>query len=318
MSSPAKPDRPRTYRAFGLAVQSAMALPELAESHHPGAPDIRLTLGEVTPSDRRPPALVEGVWAGPDMFVMEAPGVAAIEARRGAELVVEPRAGAVESDIRAFVLGSAIGALLHQRGDLPLHASAVVADGAAAAFVGPSGAGKSTLALALHDHGLPLLADDICVLRLPPEGEAYVSRGLVRMKLWRESLTATGRSPTDLAPVAGGLDKYQWPATALAGDADYPLRALYRIAEAGDGPEGIFRLKGVAAVRAIMDNTFRGQLVAPMGRAAEHWTQCLAVARRTPVFDFRRRRDLSALAEDAGRIAAHLGSFPGPDRGDGV
>lgn len=306
MTPPADLDRSRTYRAFGLTLQSQIALPELPASSRPEEPDVQLSLGAVTPCPSRPPPLGDGVWAGPETFIMEAPGVAAIEARRGRELIVERQAGAAEADVRAFVLGSAIGALLHQRGILPLHASAVVAEGAAAAFVGPSGAGKSTLALALHDRGLPLLADDICALRGVPEGPVTVAPGLIRMKLWRESLTATGRSTEDLTPVVGGLDKYQWPAVAVAVDLDHPLAAIYRLSTVETGPTEIVRLQGVAAVKVVMDNTFRGQLVEPMGRTAAHWTQCLAVTRKTPVFEFRRRRDLSLLPNDADRIITHL------------
>ena len=58
-----------------------------------------------------------------------------------------------------------MGAALHQRGILPLHANAVEIDHRAVAFMGASGAGKSTLAAWFHDQGYPILADDVCVIR---------------------------------------------------------------------------------------------------------------------------------------------------------
>ena len=50
-----------------------------------------------------------------------------------------------ESDVRVFLLGSCIGALLHQRGILVLHAGAIHTDKGAVLFTGPWGIGKSTL-----------------------------------------------------------------------------------------------------------------------------------------------------------------------------
>lgn len=306
MTPPADPDRPRIYRAFGLTVQSAMDLPELRADLAVTAPDVHLVLGPVTPPEDRPPALAPAVWAGPECFVMDVPGVAAIEARGGNRLIVEAKPGAPETDIRAYVLGSAMGALLHQRGRLPLHAGAVETGGGVAAFTGPSGAGKSTLVLALHDLGLPLAADDICVADLTADGQALVSPGLIRLKLWRQSLAASGRTADGLTPVAGGLDKHQLPAETVAADADLPLRALYVLSRADDAPPGIRRLRGVAAARAFIDNTFRGHLVGPMGRSTAHFDQCMALARTVPVFEFSRTWDLSGVADDARRIAEHL------------
>jgi hypothetical protein len=44
----------------------------------------------------------------------------------------------------AYLLGPVFALLLQLRGRTPLHASSVVIDGLAVAFLGPSGAGKST------------------------------------------------------------------------------------------------------------------------------------------------------------------------------
>ncbi len=55
-----------------------------------------------------------------------------------------------------------------------LHASAVVIDGRAVAFVGPSGAGKTSLALELCRNGAEFLADD--VLALEPKGSTPMAQ----------------------------------------------------------------------------------------------------------------------------------------------
>jgi hypothetical protein len=80
----------------------------------------------------------------------------------GHEITFDLDAGADERDAVVYVLGSAFGILLHQRGHLVLHASAIAVGSGAVIFCGPSGAGKSTLAAALLRQGYPFIADDVC------------------------------------------------------------------------------------------------------------------------------------------------------------
>lgn len=86
--------------------------------------------------------------------------------RRSGRYLLEPQAGRIRfapSGSGAWehrILTSAIPQLLYERGDLALHASAIVTGAGAVGFCGPSGAGKSTLALALGCAGLPILAED--------------------------------------------------------------------------------------------------------------------------------------------------------------
>lgn len=81
--------------------------------------------------------------------------------RGGREILFACEAEADAGAVRLFLLGTALAVLLHQRGNLVLHASAVAVDGGAVAFLGASGQGKSTTAAALHALGLDLVADDL-------------------------------------------------------------------------------------------------------------------------------------------------------------
>ena len=82
----------------------------------------------------------------------------------GCEIIIEPHPTATEKDVRLFLLGSAMGALLLQRGIWPLHGSAIAGRSGAALFVGVSGSGKSTLVGAFHQRGFQVLADDVCAI----------------------------------------------------------------------------------------------------------------------------------------------------------
>ncbi|MEA2472375.1 MAG: hypothetical protein QOE06_290 [Thermoleophilaceae bacterium] len=89
---------------------------------------------------------------------------------------IDPGAGTIAVSARAagedweHRLGTtAVPLLLAERGDLVLHASAVMIGGRAALFCGPSGRGKSTLALMASSAGIPVVGEDGAVVAL--EGE---------------------------------------------------------------------------------------------------------------------------------------------------
>ena len=150
------------YTVFGLKVRSELALPELAPDRTETPADVVIARGKI-PGLKSAEA---GLHVAGDALVLVVPEVARYAIRGGSSIVVEPETADVpETNVRLFLLGSAFGALLHQRGLLPLHANAVEIDGSAVAFMGASGSGKSTLAMWLCDQGFRILADDVCVVR---------------------------------------------------------------------------------------------------------------------------------------------------------
>lgn len=86
-------------------------------------------------------------------LLLKVDGVANYWVKEGREIVIEPGPAAEAGDVRVFLLGSAFGALLHQRGLPPFHAGAVAMEGKAVLLAGRSGVGKSTLAAELCRRG---------------------------------------------------------------------------------------------------------------------------------------------------------------------
>lgn len=278
------------YRAFGLVWQSALPLPELRSAADGGEPDVVVVLDAAPPPDL--PELVADVRADARSFWMEVPGVARFLVEDGCRLAVELLPGSEAGDVRAFLLGSAVGALLHQRGVLPLHASAVEVGGRAIAFVAPSGGGKSTMAMHLHHLGCRVIADDICAIEVG-NGTARLWPGLRNLKLWRASLAAIDQGPGECEPVLATIDKYRVPATALAEYRAFELAAVIEL-DWGAVP-ALDPVPGAAAVGALVAHTFRGQLVAAMGREAAHWRQCLDLFGAAGHFRLTRPRALDRL-----------------------
>jgi hypothetical protein len=292
----------RDYSVFGLRVRSEMPLPELFESG-PGNPDVTVRRGRIgAPSD-----LDRGLHPIEDGLIFVEPEVGRYRITGGHEIVVEPWPDVPERNVRLFLLGSAFGALLHQRGLLPLHANAVEIAGKAIAFMGPSGEGKSTLAAAFHDRGHRILADDVCVIDLDAAPRPLVRPGLPRLRLWKDSIEHSGRDPSDYDRSYAGnemFDKYDVPLEPSATvTAPVELAAAYLLAR--DDTFGISRLTGVPAADAVFANTYRGAFVSTAKQEHSHWTACVRLVRSVPVYQVSRPRALEAIDAQCAMILEH-------------
>jgi hypothetical protein len=154
--------RPLLYRAFGLTIASGLPLPELPEAA--GEPDVEIVTGRV-PS-QLPGAVRRGVrfQVAPGELLLQVDGVARYLARGGAQIIVDRAADAPPESVRLFLLGSVFAALLHERGVLPLSASAIATQRGAAVFMGLSGTGKSALLREPGDAG-----------RRPPDRDGHAA-----------------------------------------------------------------------------------------------------------------------------------------------
>lgn len=294
----------RDYSVFGLRVRSEIPLPELFEAGA-GAADVTIRLGEVP--------VVEGSDSGlaldGDALILHIFGIARFRISGGDTIVVRPEPGVPDRNVRLYLLGSAFGALLHQRGLLPLHANAIEVDGKAVAFTGASGSGKSTLAAWFHDRGHRIAADDVCVVRFDSK-TPHVSPGLPRLRLWLEALEAMGREPSTYARSYAGaqnLEKFDVPvARETSAGADLELEAVYLL----DRGErfAIHRLEGIEAAEAAYANTYRGQYIGAAKGYLSHWAASIQLVQSTPIYRLERPWGLDRLESDCERVLEHVRS----------
>ena len=197
-------------------------------------------------------------------------------------------AGVSDQDIRTFLLGSAVGALLIQRGMLVLHGNALEKDGQAIVCLGHSGAGKSTLAYALMQQGWRLLADDL--VAVTPEGR--VLPGIPRIKLWHDAAKAFGLDPEQLPQIRQGMHKYLLMGEALQrADQPVPLRALYLLqqqrradADADADARCITRISSQkAAALRLRNQAFRPRFVRGLGQEGANFMALAQLQRRVPL-----------------------------------
>lgn len=297
------------YSCFDFRLRSGIKLGELIRAEGPddARPIVEVRLGSV------PELLVGGrdeggglQVAGGDVLLTVA-NVARYLVRGGSEIIVDPIPGGSERNMRLFLLGSALGILCHQRGLLPIHANAIVADGGAFAFSGASGAGKSTLAAHFQRAGYEVLCDDVCMITFDEKGMPFAWPGLPRLKLWGDAATAFGHERSELEPAIDGMDKYHVPLQPSGAARPIPFRRLYVLERARDDEAGeIVRLRGQMAMETVMAQTYRGIYLGPMGLRARHFQQCAALLAHAEVYAASRAWGYDVFEREASGLEKHI------------
>ena len=179
-------------------------------------------------------------------------------------------------DTATYLLGPVLGFTLRLRGVTCLHASAVVIDGQAVAFLGQAGAGKSTTAAAFAQLGYPVLSDD--VVALVDKGDSFlVQPAYPRIRLWSTSVAALYGSPDALPRIVPthptwdkryldlNQDGYKFQQQPL------PLSAIYLLGERSiDLSAPVFTsVPTQAGLMSLVMNTYTNYLLDKAMRAQE-------------------------------------------------
>ena len=285
------------YHACGLAIESDIALPGLVEATGAGkAAEVTILRGEL------PSKLSDDVQkTGPNWeltsnrFLLRIPGLARFMISDGKRIEYQPEDGVDAAELTAFLTGSVLGILLHLRGLVVLHASAVLAGGGAILFCGASGAGKSTLAAALGERGYPLISDDLCVLAPSAGGRLCVEADGRLHKLWQRSLKGL-----DLAERAGDevrhqINKFYVPPRAGRHDP-MPVRRLYELREQRTGEAfEIERLALPDIALLVRRQAFRARMMWQLGQKTDYFRVAAALAAQGQVARFSRPLDFRQM-----------------------
>lgn len=292
------------YAAYGLVWRMPLACPELRSAPTCAAADVIVRYGDI------PAPQAEAVSAGPLRQVMPGearfglPGVARLLVRGGNEIIIERQPAANDEMIRLLLIGTGTALLLHQRGLLPLHASAVVTPAGAVLFMGHSGAGKSTLLNEFLRRGYPMLAEDLAAVRLDAEGAAWVEPGVQITKLWADSAAMLGQSTVGLPRVRPELEKYLVPVTAALADVPARLAAIYVLFSHNQPHIHLEERREARKFNALLDHTWQKLVVKRMGLHTAHFQRAIAVANQARIVRVQRPDDSFRLKELADAVEA--------------
>lgn len=220
-----------------------------------------------------PTSLVGAVRVGPysvakpGVLLRVIPGLARFLVQQGTVIDVVVEDGADRATLDAFLHGAVLGALIHQRGELPLHASTLVppSGGGAVAIAGPSGVGKSTLAYELIRRGWTMLSDDLTRVTCDDSRvSAWPGRSMI--KLWADACANFGLPVASLAHVPDERDKYLVPVPTSRSTA--ALSIILHLSR--ECPGGVSEVDGVKALALLAEDTYRLTYVAALGQTAQH------------------------------------------------
>ena len=295
------------YTLNGLRISSELPLPELSSDPHGFcAPQISIRMQKLPETASKEIENCHDNQATNQSYLMHIPGVAHYLISNGEEILVNPVSGSSKQEVRLFLLGSAFGVLLHQRGILPLHASAIKVDNRCIAFIGDSGAGKSTLAAFLHKKGYPVISDDVCAISFDENGMPLAWPGFPRLKLWSDALQSLQYNPETLVRDSVQEDKYHISLCDEAVSNPLPLTDIYELNENKNGqPNGIEPLQGQSAMRILLNNVYRAELLNTNQMRINIFQHCATIASSTNIFRFSREKGFDKMDKILLQLQTH-------------
>jgi hypothetical protein len=291
-----------TYHMCGLGIHSELALPGLADGN--ALQDVLVRFGELDPLLAPPDAngysfqtVADGVhfgWEGGARFWI----------RAGREITIAPDPGVEEGLVRALLLGPALAVVLHQRGFLILHGSAIALHERAVAFLGPVEAGKSTTAAAMHERGHAVVTDDVVAIQIS-SGQPHVFPAYPQLNLWPNAVASLGRDLAALPRLHSRVEKLALPAISGFSRNPLPLDLLYVLSKGSRTEVQI--LQPQEGFVGLLRHSYGTRLFLG-GAATEHFQQCASLVKAVPVRRLRMRQrltELSSLARLVEEDATH-------------
>lgn len=292
------------YSAYGLTLQSEIQLPELISTLATDA-DVWIHFDAITDSPLQTENTLhcyQNTDAGMYLYWQ---GVGTFLIQEGQDVLIDLEIDLDEDRLRLFILGAVMGVVLHQRGFLVLHASAVALEGEAVAFIGQKRWGKSTMAATLHDRGHSLIADDVVALEIQRH-QIQVQPAFPQIKLWPDAVACIGKQPEDLPRLGARLEKRNHQLSSGFMADILPLRYIFVL---GQGDEvAIKPLPPQEIIQHLMQNSYvtRFEQTLLQERGASHFKQLMILAQQVPLLRLLRPASLDLLPDIATLVENHI------------
>ena len=326
------PYRPVSFRytIYGLRIESDRPLPGVINLTNDAPVDVRIEFKDTGERPKADPASVRLSYQSqyrdendnPNLMFWDSttePGYARFLYADGSEFVIDDGGtrvrvywptSATTANAISYLVGPILGYVLRLRGEVVLHASAVVIDNGVVAFVGPSHSGKSTLTAAFAHAGFPAFSDDQVAVG-DKEGVLIAQPGYPRLRLWSTSASVIQIPHEHLPQIAPEEDKRFLDLTTgryRFHSAPLPLRVIYILGARStkESPKtGIEPLGEKNAMLQLIANTYVNYLLSPEQRRIEF--EALAhIVRKIPVRTLTSPGNLSELPEFCATILADL------------
>ena len=286
------------YTAYGLGIDSYLALPELVS----GASQIDLTI-KCDRSDRHQDIEKSKFhyWRNELETGLYWQELGAFLVRGGKEIIIAPASEIDEQDLHPVILGACMAVALHQKGYLILHASAVKVNGKAIAFIGNKGWGKSTIASAFITRGHQFITDDVLAISL--EGNTpIVYPSFPQLKLCPDAIMAMGKDPESLPRVTSKASKRQYKPSQDFDSNPVPLQSVYLLSKAAE--LSITKIAPRDSILPLLAHSYGarfGKELLHLGEA-KHFLQCSKLANKIDICALKRPSNISLLEDTVNLI----------------
>ncbi|MEL6531142.1 MAG: hypothetical protein AAFQ27_14360, partial [Pseudomonadota bacterium] len=284
--------------------------PELLLAAPDGEADIEIAEGCVPDLAEKDPNHIRAYVEGePGELRLDIPGKLRMRIANGSRITYSRYPGVEDRELRLFLLGSGMGALLMQRGHMVVHGNAIVLDAmdGAAICVGDSGAGKSTTAIAMMQRGFPILADDVC----PITTDGLALSGMPRAKLWQSTADNLRIDTSSLEQLRADDAKFNLPLGSAHCPQGRKARAFFALVPEEVETVSVTPLSGTASFLALRNNIYRADYLRPLGLEAEYLKQVATLAAETPFFRISRPAngfDIDAVLDAIFEAAESVGA----------
>lgn len=252
------------YKAFGFVIHSEFSIAQLPDFCVGQIPDITIVQSDLTMYHIGN----EHYRRKKDELFFGISNIGKFRITNGSQIEVHPEPECTEAHLGVFLMGSCMGAVLHQRGFLPIHGSCITDGKKSILLTGDSGAGKSTLASEFLSHGWRLLTDDVSAVydihEIPKVQASYPSQ-----KLWQDSLKQYRHSQKDIHSLYFHEEREKFGVNVedFFYDGSSPLKLIIRLCPS-DEKSAIHPLEGIICTDQILKNIYRSYMILPQEREA--------------------------------------------------
>lgn len=276
------------YKAFGLQINSDMELLQIPKSKSVND-EIKIRRGVVPP--KLEDDYIDYYWIQikEDEVLFRVDDVASYYIKSGKKITVEVAENILEENIpliQMYLMGTAMGVLLIQRGIVPLHGSCVRRkDGMTILFTGESGAGKSTTAAYFSNENWDIMSDDVTPVQIENNsGMAYPS--FPQQKLWDDAVERQELEEKKARLLWKDQERKKFSMHSEATFYDKKEKLDFVIQLIPKEQSGITYREVLGVEKAVLlrEHTYRKFLYADNKSKQEHFQQCAKIAEKLKVF----------------------------------
>lgn len=277
------------YTAFGLCIQSEIKLNELIKITDKTS-DAQVTIAYKNLTDNWKDIETGGrdFYFQNNRCLFLIPNVGIFAVLNGTKIFVSPFKDTEEDQIRLYVLGTCMGAILFQRKILPLHGSAIAIDGKAYAIVGDSGAGKSTTASALLQRGFQLISDDVIPVTISENNVPMVTPAYPQQKLWKESLHEFGMDMEGFKPIVQRENKFAVPVLSQFVHDRLPLAGIFELRKTREEKVVLSPIEKLQRFQTVYNHTYRNFFMEGTDLMSWHFQMSVNIINNVQLYEIKR------------------------------